>query len=80
MPPAAIEKGTALVEEFLAEWAKRSEAARARKKVRGGDAGGEGGEGEAEAEAELEELRKVTEEYRGRIEADPWAQRVLKSF
>ncbi|PWN30108.1 putative DNA mismatch repair protein MSH2 [Jaminaea rosea] len=69
MPQPAIDKGTALVEEFLAEWAKRS-AKRPKS----------GAEGEGDAEGELEELRKVTEEYRERIEKDPWAQRVLASF
>ncbi|CAO1628418.1 unnamed protein product [Parajaminaea phylloscopi] len=75
MPRDVTDKGTALVEDFLTTWARRTAASSS--KSRGGDNGGDGG---LTPDEELAELRKVTEEYRERIEADPWASKVLASF
>lgn len=71
MPAEETKEGTALVEEFLNAWAQRSAALRTAAAK---------DDATSQPEAELEELRKITAEYRPRIEANPWAAKVLASF
>lgn len=70
MPRDVTDKGTALVEEFLTTWAQRTAVLRS----------GMSADTGLDPEKELAELKKVTEEYRERIETDPWASKVLASF
>ncbi|CAO1618672.1 unnamed protein product [Sympodiomycopsis kandeliae] len=65
LPKDVTDQGTALVEEFLRTWAKRSASLQ--------------GVGK-DSEAELAELKKVTDEFKDRIQANPWASKVLQSF
>lgn len=68
-PKEVTDAGTALVEEFLMAWAQRTQAVKKDTKV-----------AKLDTETEIAELKKITEEYRGRIEANPWAAKVLASF
>ncbi|EST05312.1 DNA mismatch repair protein MutS, core [Kalmanozyma brasiliensis GHG001] len=61
----ATREGAQLIDEFLKTWAERS---------------GENKSGRRDAETELQDLRKVVDEFRPRIEANPWAAKVLESF
>nr|WJN24899.1 MSH2 [Pseudozyma thailandica] len=68
LPEDVTREGAALVDEFLRTWAERT---------------GEKGAKRARLEdpdAELQELRKVVDEFRPRVEANAWAARVLESF
>ena len=71
LPADVVEEGTKLVEEMLRAWASRT----------GHD--GEDvvmGDEEASPEEELEELKRCVEQFRPRIESNPWAQSVLASL
>ena len=70
LPEDVTKEGAALIDEFLKTWAERSQ--RDAKRARTG-AG-------ADTEGELQELRKVVDEFRPRIEANAWAAKVLESF
>lgn len=68
LPQDVTEEGTVLVEEFLKTWSARTGALQKNARTK------------LDPAVEMEELRKVTEEYRQRIEANPWAAKVLESF
>ncbi|CBQ73427.1 probable DNA mismatch repair protein MSH2 [Sporisorium reilianum SRZ2] len=66
LPEEVTQQGAKLIDEFLATWAERTQkdAKRAR----------------PDPESELQELRRVVDEFRPRIEANAWAAKVLESF
>lgn len=70
LPEDVTKEGAALVDEFLKTWASRTQHA---------DAGAKRAR-LADPEEELQELRKVADEFRPRIEANGWAAKVLESF
>ena len=75
LPEDVTKEGAALIDEFLTTWAERS--AKVNGQGRGADAKRPR---VADPEAELQELRKVVDEFRPRIEANAWAAKVLESF
>ncbi|KAI1798056.1 DNA mismatch repair protein [Ganoderma leucocontextum] len=71
LPADVVEAGTKLVEEMLRAWVSKT----------GHD--GEDvvmGDEEASPEEQLEELKRCVEQFRPRIESNPWAQSVLASL
>ncbi|KAJ1026916.1 hypothetical protein NDA16_002209 [Ustilago loliicola] len=75
LPEDVTKEGAALVDEFLKTWASRTQNAESRT-----GCGGAKHARLADPEEELQELRKVVDEFRPRIEANAWAAKVLKSF
>jgi len=74
LPEDVTKEGAALIDEFLKTWAARTsqnseQGEKGTKRPR-----------TADPEAELQELRKVVDEFRPRIEANPWSAKVLESF
>ncbi|PWN39386.1 putative DNA mismatch repair protein MSH2 [Ceraceosorus guamensis] len=84
MPKDATDRGTALVEEFLLTWAKRSAALEGADDENVGMTNGSDPSSKrrrtVDPKAELAELRRTVEEFRPRCEADPWVKAVLESF
>lgn len=68
-----MEEGTKIVEEFLRTWASRQQ------NQDGEDVVMTDGE-EDTPEAQMAELRKCFDEFRPRIEGNPWVQQVLSSL
>ncbi|TKY85515.1 hypothetical protein EX895_005677 [Sporisorium graminicola] len=66
LPEDVTKQGAQLIDEFLTTWAERTkkDAKRAR----------------PDPESELQELKRVVDEFRPRIEANAWAAKVLESF
>lgn len=71
-----IEEGNALVEQFLRTWAVRVAQQDDGDVVMGDDDGDEN----SAPEAQLEELEKCFEEFRHRLDGNPWAQRIVASL
>ncbi|KAJ1018408.1 hypothetical protein NDA18_006562 [Ustilago nuda] len=71
LPEDVTKKGAALIDEFLKTWASRTQQE---------DAGTAKRARHADPEEELQELRKMVDEFRPRIEANAWAAKVLESF
>lgn len=72
LPAEVVEEGTQIVEELLRAWAA----------TQGGHDGEDVvmGDEEASEEAQLEELRLCVEQFRPRIEGNPWVQSVLATL
>ncbi|KAI0765364.1 DNA mismatch repair protein [Fomes fomentarius] len=71
LPADVIEEGTKIVEEMLRAWASRS------------DDDGEDvvmGDEDASPEEQLEVLKRCVEQFRPKIESNPWAQSLLASL
>lgn len=73
IPVEKTEEGTALVEEFLLEWARRKDAAADLSENDGGGA-------KRRKLHPQTELTELVQEYRGRMEANPWVSKVLQTF
>ena len=69
LPEDVTKEGAALIDEFLQTWAARSTGDSSAKRSR-----------LADPNEELQELRKVVDEFKPRIQANAWAAKVLESF
>ncbi|KAI0777272.1 DNA mismatch repair protein [Trametes elegans] len=72
LPAEVVEEGTQIVEELLRTWAAAQPGHDGEDVVMGDE--------EADPDAQLEELRRCVEQFRPRIESNPWAQSVLASL
>ncbi|OBZ78347.1 DNA mismatch repair protein msh-2 [Grifola frondosa] len=72
LPTEVIEEGTKIVEELLRTWASNTSGHDGEDVVMMDD--------DASPDAQLEELRRCVEQFRPRIEGNPWVQRVLASL
>ncbi|OJT02824.1 DNA mismatch repair protein msh-2 [Trametes pubescens] len=72
LPAEVVEEGTQIVEDLLRAWAT----------TQGGHDGEDVvmGDEEASEEAQLEELRRCVEQFRPKIEGNPWVQSVLATL
>ncbi|PWZ03787.1 putative DNA mismatch repair protein MSH2 [Testicularia cyperi] len=80
-PEEVTKEGAALIEEFMRTWASRSAELTSRNKsaaVPDGEPSSK--RARHDHDAQLEELKKTVEEFRPRVEANPWAAKVLASF
>lgn len=73
LPPEVVEEGTKIVEEFLKTWASRQHD------QDGGDVVMSEADDDS-SESQLRELRQCLEEFRPRIEGNPWVQQMLSSL
>ena len=71
MPPEVVEEGTKIIEEMLHAWASKS-AHDGEDVVMDDD--------DVSPEEQLEELRRCVEQFRPRIESNPWAQSLLAAL
>lgn len=81
--PEEAEKGAELIEEFMSRWAKRSaEIAEEERtnKASGDEPPAKRQKASASSERQVAALRSLVEEYRPRMEADPWVKQVLETF
>ncbi|GBE87515.1 DNA mismatch repair protein msh-2 [Sparassis crispa] len=74
LPADVVEEGTKIVEELLRTWASHTD------RRDGEDVIMADGDDELSSSAQLEELKKCVEQFRPRIEANPWVQSVLASL
>nr|DBA11318.1 TPA_inf: MSH2 [Pseudozyma tsukubaensis] len=74
LPEDVTKEGAALIDEFLKTWASRTS------KLSSQDGSDAKRAKHADPEAELQELRRVVDEFRPRIEGNAWAAKVLESF
>ncbi|SPO24558.1 probable DNA mismatch repair protein MSH2 [Ustilago trichophora] len=68
LPEDVTKEGAALIDEFLKTWASRSAGEAGTKRAK------------MDPKEELQELKKVVDEFRPKIQANAWAAKVLESF
>ncbi|KAG8902921.1 MutS-like protein [Tulasnella sp. 403] len=69
------EEGTKIVQEVLREWAKRTGGA-----ARGGDDVEMGDASDVSPEAQLDALRQCFEEFKPKVESNPWCRTLLETL